>query len=102
MYPLDHYPPFFGYYFFNVMLMVLQLLHIYWAFLISRMVYKFIFTTVRVSKRSCVYKSEEAGTYLWFTVSHCGSPVICSWKVMTGVMKRRRTVTRPVTKDGVT
>uniref|UniRef100_A0A674MIP5 Ceramide synthase 3b n=1 Tax=Takifugu rubripes TaxID=31033 RepID=A0A674MIP5_TAKRU len=60
VYPLDHYPPFFGYYFFNVMLMVLQLLHIYWAFLISRMVYKFIFSAVRVSKCSCVYKSEES------------------------------------------
>uniref|UniRef100_A0A3B3BI68 Ceramide synthase 3b n=1 Tax=Oryzias melastigma TaxID=30732 RepID=A0A3B3BI68_ORYME len=46
VYPLDRFEPFFGYYFFNLMLMVLQILHVYWAFLISRMVYKFIFSTV--------------------------------------------------------
>ncbi|KAM9808351.1 ceramide synthase 2 [Neosynchiropus ocellatus] len=40
VYPLDWYPAFFGYYFFNVMLSVLQLLHVYWAVLISRMLYK--------------------------------------------------------------
>lgn len=43
VYPLERFDPFFGYYFFNIMLMVLQILHIYWAFLISRMAYKFIF-----------------------------------------------------------
>lgn len=69
VYPLDHYPPFFGYYFFNVMLMVLQLLHIYWAFLISRMLYKFIFSTVCVSKRICAYRFDEVHAYLWFTAS---------------------------------
>ncbi|XP_029010538.1 ceramide synthase 2 [Betta splendens] len=42
VYPLDWYPPFFGYYFFNVMLLVLQILHIYWAVLIAQMVYKLI------------------------------------------------------------
>lgn len=49
VYPLEHYAPFFGYYFFNVMLLVLQMLHIYWAVLISRMFYKFIFSKVCVS-----------------------------------------------------
>uniref|UniRef100_A0A3P9I8S9 Ceramide synthase 3b n=1 Tax=Oryzias latipes TaxID=8090 RepID=A0A3P9I8S9_ORYLA len=44
VYPLERFKPFFGYYFFNFMLMVLQILHIYWAFLITRMVYKFIFS----------------------------------------------------------
>ncbi|XP_017261005.1 ceramide synthase 2 isoform X1 [Kryptolebias marmoratus] len=43
VYPMEQFAPFFGYYFFNVMLLVLQILHIYWAFLILRMVYNFIF-----------------------------------------------------------
>uniref|UniRef100_A0A3Q3JCL7 Ceramide synthase 3b n=1 Tax=Monopterus albus TaxID=43700 RepID=A0A3Q3JCL7_MONAL len=46
VYPLEQFAPFFGYYFFNVMLLVLQILHLYWAFLILRMVYKFIFSKV--------------------------------------------------------
>ncbi|KAI3371372.1 hypothetical protein L3Q82_023961, partial [Scortum barcoo] len=46
VYPLEMFPPFFGYYFFNVMLLVLQMLHLYWAVLISRMLYKFIFSKV--------------------------------------------------------
>ncbi|NXF40717.1 CERS2 synthase, partial [Nyctibius bracteatus] len=37
VYPLDLYPPFFGYYFFNFMMVVLQSLHIFWAYLIIRM-----------------------------------------------------------------
>lgn len=40
---LDFFQPFFGYYFFNALLLVLQLLHIFWAYLILRMVYKFMF-----------------------------------------------------------
>uniref|UniRef100_H3DDK5 Ceramide synthase 4a n=1 Tax=Tetraodon nigroviridis TaxID=99883 RepID=H3DDK5_TETNG len=35
--------PFYGYYVFNVLLLVLQALHIFWAYLILRMVYKFVF-----------------------------------------------------------
>ncbi|NXO54198.1 CERS2 synthase, partial [Aramus guarauna] len=42
VYPLDLYPPFFGYYFFNFMMVVLQSLHIFWAYLIIRMAQKFI------------------------------------------------------------
>uniref|UniRef100_A0A2K6FU18 Ceramide synthase 2 n=1 Tax=Propithecus coquereli TaxID=379532 RepID=A0A2K6FU18_PROCO len=42
VYPLELYPAFFGYYFFNSMMGVLQLLHIFWAYLILRMAYKFI------------------------------------------------------------
>ncbi|XP_005730205.1 ceramide synthase 2 [Pundamilia nyererei] len=52
VYPLELYPAFFGYYFFNVMLLVLQLLHLYWAALILRMVYKFIFTQLEGDDRS--------------------------------------------------
>lgn len=40
---LDFFQPFFGYYFFNALLLVLQALHIFWAYLIMRMVYKFVF-----------------------------------------------------------
>uniref|UniRef100_A0A3P9PSH4 Ceramide synthase 4a n=1 Tax=Poecilia reticulata TaxID=8081 RepID=A0A3P9PSH4_POERE len=40
----DFFQPFFGYYFFNVLLLVLQGLHIFWAYLILRMLYKFVFT----------------------------------------------------------
>ncbi|XP_030586663.1 ceramide synthase 2 [Archocentrus centrarchus] len=52
VYPLELFPPFFGYYFFNIMLLVLQLLHLYWAVLISRMVYKFIFSQLEGDDRS--------------------------------------------------
>ncbi|KAM7388206.1 hypothetical protein PAMP_024398 [Pampus punctatissimus] len=40
---LEFFPPYFGYYFFNALLLVLQALHIFWAYLILRMVYKFMF-----------------------------------------------------------
>ncbi|XP_054914023.1 ceramide synthase 2-like [Poeciliopsis prolifica] len=40
----EFFQPFFGYYFFNVLLLVLQGLHIFWAYLILRMLYKFVFT----------------------------------------------------------
>uniref|UniRef100_A0A3B5MUI1 Ceramide synthase 3b n=1 Tax=Xiphophorus couchianus TaxID=32473 RepID=A0A3B5MUI1_9TELE len=46
VYPLERFDPFFGYYFFNIMLLVLQILHVYWAFLITRMAYKFVFSKV--------------------------------------------------------
>lgn len=40
---LEFFQPFFGYYFFNTLLLVLQALHIFWAYLILRMLYKFVF-----------------------------------------------------------
>ncbi|XP_041963883.1 ceramide synthase 2 isoform X2 [Alosa sapidissima] len=40
---MEVFQPFVGYYFFNVLLLVLQALHIFWAWLILRMVYKFLF-----------------------------------------------------------
>uniref|UniRef100_A0A8C3B0L4 Ceramide synthase 4a n=1 Tax=Cyclopterus lumpus TaxID=8103 RepID=A0A8C3B0L4_CYCLU len=40
---LEFFQPFFGYYFFNALLLVLQALHIFWAYLILRMLYKFVF-----------------------------------------------------------
>ncbi|XP_048845039.1 ceramide synthase 2-like [Brienomyrus brachyistius] len=39
---MDQFQPFFGFYFFNGLLLVLQGLHIFWAWLILRMVYKFL------------------------------------------------------------
>ncbi|XP_053134631.1 ceramide synthase 2 isoform X2 [Hemicordylus capensis] len=42
VYPLEMYPPFFGYYFFNLMMVILQCLHIFWAYLIIRMAQKFL------------------------------------------------------------
>ena len=34
--------PFFGYYFFNFLLMVLQILHLYWFYLILDMAYRLL------------------------------------------------------------
>lgn len=42
IYPLSFYSTFFGYYFFNGLMCTLQLLHIFWAVLIVRMVIKFL------------------------------------------------------------
>ncbi|CAL1584940.1 unnamed protein product [Knipowitschia caucasica] len=42
VYPLTLYPPFFGFYFFNGLLLVLLALHVFWAVLILRMVVKFL------------------------------------------------------------
>eukprot|EP00063_Salmo_salar_P008157 XP_013982992.1 PREDICTED: ceramide synthase 2-like [Salmo salar] len=52
VYPTLQYPPFFGYYFFNVMLVVLLFLHIFWAYLILRMVNKFLFGKMTRDERS--------------------------------------------------
>lgn len=47
VYPLTLYSPFFGFYFFNGLMCVLQVLHIFWAVLILRMVVKFLPGNVR-------------------------------------------------------
>uniref|UniRef100_A0A8C6SSB7 Ceramide synthase 3a n=1 Tax=Neogobius melanostomus TaxID=47308 RepID=A0A8C6SSB7_9GOBI len=52
VYPPLHYPPFFGYYFFNAALLVLQGLHVFWAYLILRMVNKFLFGKLTGDERS--------------------------------------------------
>ncbi|XP_063776140.1 ceramide synthase 2-like isoform X2 [Pseudophryne corroboree] len=54
--------PFFGYYFFNALLMTLQILHIFWAYMILRMIYRFTFTgMVGDDVRSDVEESDESG-----------------------------------------
>uniref|UniRef100_A0A3Q4FY50 Ceramide synthase 4b n=1 Tax=Neolamprologus brichardi TaxID=32507 RepID=A0A3Q4FY50_NEOBR len=52
---MEVFEPFAGYYFFNILLMVLQGLHIFWAKLILRMVYKFLKGKVRKSSEAIVY-----------------------------------------------
>ncbi|XP_075953516.1 ceramide synthase 2-like [Anarhichas minor] len=49
---MEEFEPFAGYYFFNVLLMVLQALHIFWAGLIIRMVYKFLKGNLEKDERS--------------------------------------------------
>uniref|UniRef100_A0A087Y5J6 Ceramide synthase 2 n=1 Tax=Poecilia formosa TaxID=48698 RepID=A0A087Y5J6_POEFO len=48
VYPVTIYPPFFGYYFFNGLLMVLQCLHIFWAVLIIRIAIRFLTNNMEV------------------------------------------------------
>ncbi|XP_061462124.1 ceramide synthase 2 [Rhineura floridana] len=52
VYPLDLYPPFFGYYFFNTMMVILQCLQVFWAYFIIRMAWKFITGKVLEDERS--------------------------------------------------
>ncbi|KAM3938893.1 ceramide synthase 4 [Leptodactylus fuscus] len=54
--------PFFGYYFFNALLLTLQILHFLWAYMIFRMIYRFTFTgTIGSDVRSDVEESDESG-----------------------------------------
>ncbi|KAK1890815.1 Ceramide synthase 2 [Dissostichus eleginoides] len=59
VYPVLHYPAFFGYYFFNVMLVVLLCLHIFWAYLILHMIKKFMFGNLTRDERSDFEENEE-------------------------------------------
>ncbi|CAL8395986.1 unnamed protein product [Boreogadus saida] len=55
---LDYFDPFPGYFFLNALLLVLQALHVFWAYLILRMVHKFVFQgKVEKDERS----DEESG-----------------------------------------
>lgn len=62
VYPLTLYPPFFGFYFFNGLLLVLLALHIFWAGLILRMVVKFLPGNVRVAAFNPVTVSPQTAT----------------------------------------
>ncbi|XP_026084021.1 ceramide synthase 2-like [Carassius auratus] len=63
VYPVTLYPPFFGYYFFNGLLMVLLCLHIFWAALIIRLAFRFLSSNSSVederSDREETDESEE-------------------------------------------
>lgn len=48
VYPVTVYEPFFGYYFFNGLLMILQCLHIFWAVLIIRIAVRFLTNNEKV------------------------------------------------------
>ncbi|XP_069567578.1 ceramide synthase 2 [Brachyistius frenatus] len=52
VYPILFYPAFFGYYFFNAMLVILLCLHVFWAYLILCMIKKFMFGTLTRDERS--------------------------------------------------
>lgn len=60
IYPLELYPAFFGYYFFNVMMAVLQMLHIFWAYFILRMAHKFITGKLVEDERSDREETESS------------------------------------------
>ncbi|CAB1334537.1 unnamed protein product, partial [Coregonus sp. 'balchen'] len=62
VYPLTMYSPFFGYYFLNVLMMVLQCLHIFWAILILRMAVRFLSSDEKVEdERSDKEETDESG-----------------------------------------
>ncbi|XP_041917024.1 ceramide synthase 2 isoform X2 [Alosa sapidissima] len=81
VYPLDHYPPFFGYYFFNAMLVVLLLLHIFWAYLILRMVKKFLFGNLTKDERS---DNEEDEGESSLTEDYDGQPKVTNGSSVGG------------------
>ncbi|XP_030640575.1 ceramide synthase 2 [Chanos chanos] len=62
IYPVTVYPPFFGYYFFNGLLMILQCLHLFWAVLIIRMAVRFLTSNETVEdERSDKEETDESG-----------------------------------------
>ncbi|KAK6326839.1 hypothetical protein J4Q44_G00024840 [Coregonus suidteri] len=62
VYPLTMYSPFFGYYFLNFLMMVLQCLHIFWAILILRMAVRFLSSDEKVEdERSDKEETDESG-----------------------------------------
>lgn len=64
---MESFEPFAGYYFFNAMLMVLQALHVFWAGLILRMVYKFVNGNVRLKLPMLVFTAEHHPAKIKYT-----------------------------------
>ncbi|KAJ7421234.1 Ceramide synthase 4 [Willisornis vidua] len=59
-YSMEIFQPFFGYYFVNTLLIILQLLHVFWSCLIIHMVYKFILHgTMEKDMRSDTEESDK-------------------------------------------
>uniref|UniRef100_A0A8C3AXD8 Ceramide synthase 4a n=1 Tax=Cyclopterus lumpus TaxID=8103 RepID=A0A8C3AXD8_CYCLU len=65
---LEFFQPFFGYYFFNALLLVLQALHIFWAYLILRMLYKFVFLgkVRRLQMKGLLQKSLSSDKVIYY------------------------------------
>ncbi|KAM6956303.1 ceramide synthase 2-like [Aplochiton taeniatus] len=61
---MENFVPFAGYYFFNILLLVLQALHMFWAWLILRMAYKFLFLgklcAEQLSQPQSVFQQQNA------------------------------------------
>lgn len=72
VYPMTLYRPFFGFYFFNGLMCVLQVLQIFWAGLILRMVVKFLPGNVRSATFNCPFtlhstvKTVPVQTFFYF------------------------------------
>uniref|UniRef100_A0A3Q3X755 Uncharacterized protein n=1 Tax=Mola mola TaxID=94237 RepID=A0A3Q3X755_MOLML len=61
VYPVTIYQPFFGYYFFNGLLMILQCLHVFWAVLIIRIAVRFLTNNEKVDdERSDKEETDES------------------------------------------
>ncbi|MCI4379550.1 hypothetical protein PGIGA_G00229710 [Pangasianodon gigas] len=73
VYPLEQFQPFFGYYFFNGMLVVLLLLHGFWASLILRMVIKLMFGEMKGDERSDEEEEESQDEAQNHNHTHCES-----------------------------
>ncbi|KAI5101101.1 ceramide synthase 4 [Silurus meridionalis] len=85
---LDFFKPFPGYYFFNGLLLVLQGLHIFWAYLILRMLYKFIFLgKVERDERSDDESDVEEEGEEWDS----GLEEECCWEQSKGSFKSKLT-----------
>lgn len=80
---MEVFQPFVGYYFFNSLLLVLQFLHIFWAWLILRMIYKFLFlgqvchssVGENCSTLVCWWPSDQK-TKIQLMISHCAIPEV--------------------------
>ncbi|XP_053478401.1 ceramide synthase 2 isoform X2 [Ictalurus furcatus] len=73
VYPLEQFQPFFGYYFFNGMLVVLLLLHVFWASLILRMVIKLMFGEMKGDERSDEEEEESQDEAQNHKIKRCDS-----------------------------
>ena len=99
VYPVELYPPFFGYYFFNAMLLLLQMLHLYWAALIVHMFYKLLNNSVCLCVCSYVKVFPCVTSFLTELLSHPISlSLSCSLMEMTEVIKRKMTQLIPLRK----
>lgn len=99
VYPLSLYRPFFGFYFFNGLMCVLQVLQVFWAGLILRMVVKFLPGNVRSATFNCpftlrsIVKTVPVQTLFFLCLGRTSSKT-------NVVTKRRRSQMMKVKKSG--